>query len=64
MASEAVKQNGANGHIRPESKQRESWPELERLKGAAKSHTSDEQLHEIREKVFQEYAKKFDIKSD
>ena len=37
---------------------------LEKFKGSAKTHTSDERLHEIREEVAREYAKKFGIKLD
>ena len=37
---------------------------LERFKGAAKVHVSDERLHEVREEVARKYAKKFGIKLD
>ena len=37
---------------------------LKRFQGAAKVHVSDEQLHETREKIAREYAKKFGISLD
>jgi len=37
---------------------------LEKLKGAAKVHVSDERLHEIGEEIAREYAKKFGIEVD
>ena len=38
--------------------------ELEKFKGAAKVHVSDEQIQDTREKIAKEYAKKFGIKLD
>lgn len=35
---------------------------LEKFKGSAKVHVSDKRLHEIREEVAREYAKKFGVK--
>lgn len=37
---------------------------LAQHKGAAKVHVSDERLHEIRDEVAKEYAKKFGVKLD
>ena len=37
---------------------------LGKFKGSAKVHMSDKRLHEIREEVAKEYAKKFGIKLD
>ena len=34
------------------------------LKGSAKTHVSDERLHEIREEIARKYAKKFGVELD
>ena len=38
--------------------------QLALFKGASKRKTSDKELHKIREKVFKEYTKKFNVKLD
>ena len=68
-SSYSTKTEFIRGAIRDKLKQREKEKlelikELEKFKGAAKVHVSDEQIQDTREKIAKEYAKKFGIKLD